>query len=164
MMTSHLGDADANTGGLKVVPGVALTVDESTISGNTVTARAVGSHGDAVAGMGGGSILGTVTNTVFEGNVATATSKGGDASAAVGGVTLAGTLEDCTISGNVVHAEAPRGTATAFGGGVWVAEEPITMLDCEVRDNLVTARDRRAQLEAVESTTARTMATSDPAP
>jgi hypothetical protein len=140
MMTSRVADADANTGGLKVVPGVNLTVDASTISDNSVTARAIGSHGDAVAGIGGGSLVGTVTNTVFEGNVANASSKGGDASAAVGGVTLDGTLEDCSISGNMVHAEALHGTVTAFAGGVWVAEEPITVRGSEIRDNLVTAK------------------------
>jgi hypothetical protein len=140
VMTSHLADADANTGGLKVVPGVDLTVDASTISGNSATARAVGSRGDAVAAIGGGSLLGTITDTVFEGNVATATSKGGDASASVGGVTVLGSLEDCTIAGNTVHAEAPGGTATAFGGGVWVAEEPITFRSSQVRDNVVTAK------------------------
>ena len=140
VMTSHLANADANTGGLKVVPGVGLTVDDSTISGNSVIARAVGSHGDAVAAMGGGSLVGAITNTVFEGNVATATSKGGDASAGVGGVTLGGTLNDCKIAGNTVHAEAPRGTATSFGGGIWVAEEPITVRDSEIRENIVSAK------------------------
>lgn len=140
VMTSHLADADANSGGLKVVPGVELTVDASMISGNTATARALGSRGNAVAAIGGGSLLGTITNTVFEGNAATATSRSGDASAAVGGVTLLGTLEDCTIVGNTVYAEAPRGTATAFGGGVWVAEEPVTLRGSEVRGNVVTAK------------------------
>jgi hypothetical protein len=139
-MTSLVADADANTGGLKVVPGVDLTVDASSISDNSVTARAVGSRGDAIAAIGGGSLVGAITDTVFEGNVVTAVSRGGDASATVGGVTLLGTLEDSTISGNTVHAEALRGVATAFGGGVWVAEEPITVRDSEIRDNVVTAK------------------------
>lgn len=140
VMTSHLADADANAGGLKVVPGVDLTVDASSISGNRVNARAAGSRGDAVAAIGGGSLSGTVTNTVFEDNVVTAISKGGDATATVGGVTILGTLEGSTIAGNTVHAEASRGTVTAFGAGVWVAEQPVTLRDTVVRDNVVTAK------------------------
>jgi hypothetical protein len=143
VMTSHLADADANGGGIKVVPGVALTIDASTIARNRVTAKATGgSQSDAVAAIGGGALLGTVTNTVFEDNAAIATSKAGDASATVGGVTLLGTLEDCTISGNTAHAEAPRGTVTVFAGGLWVAEEPVTLRRTEIRGNVASGRGR----------------------
>lgn len=104
-------DADANTGGLKVVPGVDLTVDASTISGNSVTAS---------AGVGGVTLGGTLEDCTIAGNTVHAEAPRGTAIAFGGGVWVAEepiTMRGSEVRGNVVTARGSAGIAR--GGGIY---------------------------------------------
>ena len=89
---------------------------------------------------GGGTLLGTVTDTTVEGNTVTAISKAGDATAAVGGLQIYGTLEGSRLQANTIHAVSPRGEATVWGAGLMVAWKALTLRDTLVTRNVASAR------------------------
>jgi hypothetical protein len=139
IMTNSVGDAEAFSGGVN--DGADLTMDDSELSGNDVYAATVGrSRGDASADTGGGTLLGTVTDTVVEGNTVTAVSRAGDATAAVGGLLVYGTLAGSRLQGNSIRAVSPRGTASVWGAGLMVAWKPLTLRDTFVTRNIAIAR------------------------
>ncbi len=139
IMTNSVGDAEAFSGGVN--DGADLTMNDSELSGNKVFAATVGrSRGDASADTGGGTLLGTVTDTTVEGNTVTAISKAGDATAAVGGLQIYGTLEGSRLQANTIHAVSPRGEATVWGAGLMVAWKALTLRDTLVTRNVASAR------------------------
>ncbi len=114
------GGAGASTGasggnvlGVGIYNAGTMTIEGSTVTGNTATA---GTGGDAHATGGSGGVI--VNSPGGTGGSATANGgAGGDALGA--GVFNAGTLElrNSTISGNTTTASGKAGTATAINGG-----------------------------------------------
>jgi predicted outer membrane repeat protein len=110
-------------GGIKVTGGT-LTLDRSTLSGNTVLSSTWGGGGLLAGGLG---VLVVITNTTFSGNQA---ARDG------GGLYLqSGTanLNNVTLTGNTADADGDDGGA---GGGLWVNPAGATL---NLRNTLLAA-------------------------
>ena len=125
-ITNAAGDAAALSGGLHVDLAGDLTISDSAISGNHVSAAALGADpGFAHADGGGGQLFGQMSRTRVTGNTVTATSLSGDAEAMAGGSwVLFGDIRDSELDGNRLRATAPEGEARVRGGGAVVDAAP----------------------------------------
>jgi len=144
----QLIEGSAFDGGIEVFDGMPTTVENSTISGNSVTAddpRGEAGSGDGAMIVGDSPL--TMSNTVISGNVsvsnvATSADNGpfGTAIEADG----CGTITGSSITGNVSKIVSPHGTAAVAGGGLAVLianDDPqlLTVRDTTVSGNVLTA-------------------------
>lgn len=118
-----LGDATAFSGGIHTDG--PLTLTDSKVNRNEVTARTLhGSGGNADADSGGGEIntTATISRTQFIGNRVNARSSVGNAHAAAGAIVTAALdntdVSRSTINGNRVSAVTRSGVVSAEGGGI----------------------------------------------
>jgi hypothetical protein len=97
------------------------TIDNTLLTGNTVTVSSVA--GDATAGAGASIFAGTMTNGVVSGNSVHATSPRGAVLVVGGGLQTGGalTLRTTVVSDNT--GDARGGTGTAEGGGIFAVDE-----------------------------------------
>jgi hypothetical protein len=120
--TNTVGDAFAFSGGLHTDGPIVLR--DSTISNNSVAAKATGSTARAEGDSGAGEMNtdATISDTRFTGNSVTATSSAGAAQAAAGAIITAAsdrmTISDSLIRANRLTATTTTGSATLRGGGI----------------------------------------------
>ena len=119
------------------------SITDTRVTGNTVSTNAPsGSALAAAAGGSGGNGLGiTISDSVFSGNMLSATTTTGTAHVQGGGFGNFGavlTIRDTTFSGNSGTASGPRSSAT--GGGIWNGSDgTLTLLDSSITQNALTA-------------------------
>jgi hypothetical protein len=125
-ITNSAGDAIALSGGLHVDLPVDFTISDSAVSGNSVSAAALGAEpGFAHADGGGGQLFGRMDRTRVAGNTVIAGSSGGEAEAMAGGSwVLFGDVRDSELDGNRIHATARHGEARVRGGGAVIDAAP----------------------------------------
>jgi hypothetical protein len=140
-MTNTVGDSVAFSAAVHVDLGVAFTLANSVVAGNSVSSSAAG---NAEGDSGVGEMSGTISNTRISGNTVTVHADGGDALAFAGGILAFGSsLNNTDVTGNHLHAIAPAGTAFAAGGGV-VADDPgVTLRNSNVNANSADANGAR---------------------
>ncbi len=117
--------------------GGTLTVDSSTISGNSaIQSPDLGTTGSGGAGGGLDTFLGgsmTVTNSTISDNVAGYDPQTSQASGYGGGLSVSdgavATLINCTIAGN---------SADLYGGGIFQFEATLTLTNCTISSNSAT--------------------------
>jgi hypothetical protein len=118
------GDVSADSGAFHADG--TITITDSSVIGNTVSATSAFPSGAAEADSGAGEInwSSTVSNSRFAGNTVTAKTAGGPANASCGSISptafpgLTQAVTGSMIEGNSVQALSATGSATAFGGGM----------------------------------------------
>jgi hypothetical protein len=141
-MTNSVGDATAFSAGLHADG--PLVLRDSSVSGNSVTARTTAPFASAFAESGAGelNVDATISETHFEHNRVTATAPGGAAVAAVGAAVTAAfegmTITDSTVTGNRLTATTTTGSSTVQGGGI-ANIGVLTLRNTSVSDNRGTA-------------------------
>jgi hypothetical protein len=137
--------ACADSGGIGT--GGIETLNDATITGNTVTSTAPDGTANAVGGGGstGNPIPDTINGSLISGNSVTATTTSGSANAQGAGVWNTGallTVRGTTVKNNTGTASGPSGTSQ--GGGIWNGNSPfnspgsLTILDSALIHNTLT--------------------------
>jgi hypothetical protein len=149
---------EADGGGMLAVAGT-LSIADSVVSGNTVSASATTS--DEVKAHAGGlhseaGVMATIRSSTFSGNTATAENTLGNAMAFCGGVCTDGDVDirDVAFDHNRVVATTPAGDASVDSGGLGVGccENPPTLVT--IRGSSFTANSVEADAAAGTATAA----------
>ncbi|HYC06803.1 MAG TPA: hypothetical protein VEG29_02670 [Candidatus Binatia bacterium] len=138
-MTNRVGSSNAFSGGVHV-DGIPFSMTDSIVSGNIASSVTLpGSTGDAGVDSGAGELNGTISDTRFEGNVASSRSAAGNAWTGGGASIFSGTLTGSVFDGNEAIATSVHGWTYASGGALVAGDGGITFHDTSVHGNAARA-------------------------
>jgi hypothetical protein len=141
---SRYGSASSFAGGIGVECGAKLMLQDTTVTGNRVSATTAAASAIANATSGGIGVCypgkATISNTGVTGNIVDANAPAGVALAEAGGIQTGSTiLSDSLVSGNRLTASSETGSASVHGAGIQHGNGTLQVSGTAISGNMGTA-------------------------